>query len=194
MNAFDPIKPEGFISEQQLKQIVPAIKAVNLQYAHLISKVVEGWTKQAACAFIAQLAHESASFNYVREIASGESYEGRIDLGNIHPGDGKKFKGRGLIQVTGRNNYRSCSIALFGDTRLIDNPELLEIPVNALASAVWFWNSRNLSEIMNQPNDWTKVFRGKTYNRFEWVTLRINGGQNGIMERKSFFERALNLL
>lgn len=195
MNAFDPIKdPEGYITEQQLKQIVPSIKAVNLRYAGLISKAVDGWTKQAVSAFVAQLAHESGSFNYVREIASGAAYEGRKDLGNTQPGDGIKFRGRGLIQITGRNNYKSCSIALFGDSRLLYNPELLELPVNALASAVWFWNSRNLSEIMNQPPGWVKEFKGKTYDRFEWVTLRINGGQNGIAERKSFFERALNTL
>ena len=83
--------------------------------------------------FLAQVAHESGGFNYVRELASGEAYEGRASLGNTEPGDGVRFKGRGLIQITGRENYHACGIALGLD--LTENPELLEEPLNAARSA-----------------------------------------------------------
>ena len=184
------------ITPSNLKKIIPAAKQANLdKYADSLNRELEGWTKQSAAAFIAQIAHESGSLKYVREIESGAAYEGRKDLGNIEPGDGVKFKGRGLIQITGRNNYKACSISIFGaEGMLLHAPELLEQPKYAVKSAIWFWNTRNLSDIMNKPDDWVRVFRNKTYNRFEWVTLKINGGQNGIKERKEFFERALSVL
>lgn len=182
------------MTTDQLKEIVPSIKEKNLIYADYISTLTEGWTKKAKAGFVAQLAHESGAFNYVREIASGAAYEGRADLGNTEPGDGKKFRGRGLIQITGRNNYKNCSIFLFGDNRLLDNPEILEQPEFAIKSAVWFWDYKALSNIMNKPDGWVHVFKGKNYDAFEWVTLRINGGQNGIEERKKYYQRALSVL
>ena len=94
------------MTREQLKQICPAIKDKNLQYADYISIATAKWSRDAKAAFVAQLAHESGAFNYVREIASGRAYEGRKDLGNVMVGDGMKFKGRGLIQITGRANYR----------------------------------------------------------------------------------------
>lgn len=183
------------MTEDQLKYITPSIKASNLTYAPLITEAmakykIEGLEPQAA--FIAQLAHESGSFNYTREIASGKAYEGRKDLGNNQPGDGVKFKGRGLIQVTGKINYLAVSKYLFGDNRLLATPELLEQPKWAVESACWFWNSRSLSNVMILGKD--RIFKGKKYSPFEWVTLRINGGQNGIEERKRFYERALHIL
>lgn len=124
--------------------------------------------------FLAQIAHESGGFHYVREIASGEAYEGRADLGNTQPGDGRKFRGRGLIQITGRANYAACSRALFGDDRLLEQPDLLEQPILAVRSAGWFWQSRNLGAIED----------------FERLTRRINGGLNGIADRYAYLGRA----
>lgn len=124
--------------------------------------------------FLAQLAHESGGFLYVRELASGADYEGRANLGNTQPGDGKRFRGRGLIQITGRANYTDCSRALFGDDRLLDSPELLEQPDLACRSAGWFWASRKLAGIED----------------FERLTRRINGGTNGLADRYAYLGRA----
>lgn len=125
--------------------------------------------------FLAQVAHESGGFNYVRELASGAAYEGREDLGNTEPGDGVRFKGRGLIQITGRSNYRDCGVDLGLD--LLANPELLEEPTNAARSAGWFWNSRNLNEIAD---------RGDT----KAITKKINGGLNGYQDRLTYLTLA----
>ncbi|KAF0844318.1 putative chitinase [Methylovorus glucosotrophus] len=133
-------------------------------------------------AFLAQIAHESGELRYTRELASGEAYEGRASLGNTEPGDGKRFKGRGLIQITGRANYKACSNALYGDElTLIKYPELLEKPKDACRSACWFWKSRGL----NAPAD---------AGDFEKITRRINGGLNGYDDRLKYYARAKKAL
>lgn len=132
-------------------------------------------------AFLAQLAHESGSLKYVRELASGEAYEGRRDLGNTEPGDGVRFRGRGLIQITGRTNYRACSLGLFGDERLLEQPELLETPVNACRSAAWFWQTMNLNALAD-------------IGAFRPITKAINGGFNGYEDRLTYYERAKAVL
>lgn len=125
-------------------------------------------TPQRKAAFLAQLAHESGSLKYVREIADGSAYEGRADLGNTQPGDGPRYKGRGLIQITGRANYLSCGIAL--GLSLVDHPELLEEPLNASRSAGWFWQTKNLNKYADR-------------NMFATITKIINGGYNGLDDR-----------
>ena len=85
-------------------------------------------TRSRQAAFLAQIGHESGSLVYVKEMGGPSyfaKYDGRKDLGNTQPGDGAKFCGRGLIQVTGRANYRTASQVLFGDERLLFSPELL---------------------------------------------------------------------
>lgn len=138
-------------------------------------------TPKREAAFIAQLAHESGSFRYVREIASGKAYEGRVDLGNTEPGDGVRFKGRGLIQITGRANYQACSVALFGDDRLVASPVLLETPPEACRSAAWFWKSRSLNNLAD-------------LGKFLSITKRINGGTNGLADREAYYKRAKEVL
>ena len=136
-------------------------------------------SQKRECAFLAQIAHESGELRYVRELASGEQYEGRDDLGNTEPGDGARFRGRGLIQVTGRDNYDACGSALGLD--LLRQPELLELPVNACRSAGWFWKSRGLNEIADTGG-------------FEVITRRINGGLTGYADRLAYFRRAQQTL
>lgn len=130
-------------------------------------------TRQAA--FLAQIGHESGSLRYVRELATGGAYEGRADLGNTEPGDGIKFKGRGLIQITGKANYAACGSALGED--LIGTPELLELPELAARSAGWWWKAHGCNELADSEN-------------FQKLTKRINGGLTGLDERMAIWKRA----
>ena len=131
--------------------------------------------------FLGQIAHESGSLRYTREIASGAAYEGRGDLGNTQPGDGMRYKGRGLIQITGRANYSACSRALYGDARLIARPELLEDILPACRSAAWFWHRAQLNTRAD-----TGDIRG--------ITRVINGGYNGFAERLTGYATACKAL
>lgn len=130
-------------------------------------------------AFLAQVAHESGELRYVRELASGEAYEGRLDLGNTERGDGARFRGRGLLQITGRANYRSCGAALGVD--LVSDPVLLEQPELAARSAGWFWETKGLNEFADK-------------GAFLLITKRINGGTRGWAERWAYYERSREVL
>jgi putative chitinase len=136
-------------------------------------------TPRRQAAFLAQLAHESGSLRYVKEIADGSAYEGRKDLGNTSPGDGVKYRGRGLIQVTGKANYTACGLALGLD--LLSSPELLETPENACRSAGWFWQ-------------WKKLNEHADADRFGALTRAINGGYNGLDDRISHWLRIRRIL
>jgi putative chitinase len=170
------------ITLDELKKIMPyAGRRAEFYIDHLNSAMDEFGidTPQRQAAFLAQIAHESGSLNYVKELASGKDYEGRKDLGNVESGDGVRFKGRGLIQITGRDNYRACGQVL--DLPLIDNPELLETPENACRSAGWFWQSRGLNELADKGD-------------FLLITKRVNGGTNGYKDRLAYYERAQQVL
>lgn len=132
-------------------------------------------------AFLAQVAHESGELRYVRELASGEAYETRTDLGNTpeRDGDGPRYRGRGLIQITGGDNYRACGAALGAD--FISSPELLELPSFAARSAGWFWATKELNELADKGD-------------FLLITRRINGGTNGWKARVGYYERAKEVL
>lgn len=118
--------------------------------------------------FMAQLTHESGSFRYMEEIASGQAYEGRKDLGNTEAGDGKRFKGRGPIQLTGRANYRRVGRALGID--LESNPTIAAVPSIGLLTACYFWKDAGLNELADADE------AGK-------ITRAINGGTNGLQDR-----------
>ena len=171
------------ITLEDLRRICPLTKAAVLEKfveplnAAMIEFEINNPARETA--FLAQVAHESGGFNYVRELASGEAYEGRADLGNVEPGDGAKFRGRGLIQITGRSNYRDCGAALGFD--LLGDPVLLERPVLAARSAGWFWQTKNLNARADVGD-----FRG--------ITKKINGGLNGWADRVAYFERAQQVL
>ncbi len=137
-------------------------------------------TRQAA--FIAQLAHESGQLVYVKELASGSAYEGRKDLGNTSPGDGVKYKGRGLIQITGKVNYIAIMMALGIDC--VEHPELLEEPVNACRVSGWFWSTHSLNALADI----------NTADSFVTITRRINGGINGLADRQGFWQTAKQVL
>ena len=148
-------------------------------------------TPSAIGAWVANVAIESANFKRTLEFASGEAYEGRKDLGNVILGDGPKFKGRGLIQLTGRNIYRECSRAIYGNECLLITPSLLESPEAAVLSACWYFQSREILQICNEPETWS---RDAKYNKIQYIRLRINGGQNDIGPVTECYERARKIL
>lgn len=155
----------------ELLQAIPFAKERANVYAAPLSAAMAEFditTPQRQAAFLAQIAHESASLRFVLEIATGQAYEGRLDLGNTVAGDGPRFKGRGLLQITGRRNYLACGAAL--GVSLVTAPQLLETPTLAARSAGWFWKSRGLNVHADR-------------DQFVALTRAINGGINGLEER-----------
>ena len=124
--------------------------------------------------FLAQMAHESGNFRYDEEIASGQAYEGRADLGNTQPGDGVRYKGRGYIQLTGRANYRDYGNRLGVD--LENNPDLAKDPNIAADIAIAYWQQRV---------DRNAARAGDVRT----VTRNINGGLNGLADRQNKFDK-----
>ncbi|MBK5408010.1 glycoside hydrolase family 19 protein [Pseudomonas sp. TH34] len=146
-------------------------------------------TPKRIAAFLAHIGHESGELRYVRELGS-DQYLSKYDTGTLAArlgntpeadGDGQKYRGRGLIQITGRRNYLACSQALFGDERLLQQPELLEQPQWACESAAWFWQSNGLNELADK-------------DQFTTITRRINGGLNGLENRMQLWARAKAVL
>jgi putative chitinase len=167
------------VTREMLAAVMPLASQSNLdRYAWPLADACAEYgidTPARAAAFLAQIAHESGSLKFVRELATGDAYEGRKDLGNTQPGDGRRFKGRGLIQITGRANYQAVSTALGLD--LIHDPAQLEQPGPACRSAGWFWNTRKLNPLADA-------------GAFAQITRRINGGLNGYDDRLAYYERA----
>lgn len=141
------------LSNNQLKEIYPNSTQSNRdKYLPFLNKYFDKYkvnTSDRMAAFLAQIGHESAELRYVEEIASGSAYEGRKDLGNIQKGDGVRYKGRGLIQVTGRSNYTAISKDLGVD--FVSNPKLLQEPEYAVLCAFWYWDKHKLNELSDLP-------------------------------------------
>jgi putative chitinase len=155
-------------------------------------------TAQEYAHFLAQACHETDHFRTLREYASGLAYEGRKDLGNFRAGDGPRFKGRGIFQTTGRANYLHLGVRRGRQDLFVKNPELLESPEYAVWSACEFWQSRNLSDIANFDDGARikKKFRGQVIeiSPIEYISMAINGGRNGLAQRKAFYLRAKAVL
>lgn len=142
-------------------------------------------TPQRVAAFLAQVSHESGGFRWIRELwgptPAQARYEGRADLGNTEPGDGKLFMGRGLIQVTGRANY--CHVrdglrdAGFDAPDFEESPQRMENMQWAAMSAAFFWQKHGLNELADAGD-------------FEHITRRINGGLNGQANRVEIWAAA----
>ena len=174
------------ITPQQLLQILPNAGPVAGVFVPVLNAAMGHYQIVGAkrvAAFIAQIGHESGQLKYVKEIwgptAAQARYEGRKDLGNTVAGDGAKYRGRGLIQITGRANYMACGEGLGLD--LIKQPELLEKPQHACMSAAWFWATKGLSTLADA-------------GQFDKITQRINGGQNGAADRQALYVLALKVL
>ena len=171
------------MTTEQLKKIAIYATTANINvYTPLLNKFMHEYNicgKLREAAFLATVIHESGSFRYTREIASGKAYEGRKDLGNIYKGDGERFRGRALIQLTGRANYQEVSNALKVD--FISNPELLEQPGYATESSCWWWSSRDLNRLADM-------------GKFKEITRKVNGGYTHLKEREFYYEKALKTL
>ena len=166
----------------QLRQIMPMARYRALEFLAPLNDTMAEFdisTPARQASFLSQIGHESGQLRYVKELASGNAYEGRLSLGNTQPGDGIRYKGRGLIQITGRANYTACMLAL--DIDCVEHPEILETPANACRSAGWFWKSHGLNELADTGNQIA-------------VTRRINGGTNGLDDRLALFNVAKGVL
>ena len=168
----------GQAASPKAKPIKPAAKAAPKPYVPVTKSPFEISLRKAAigakivgaelAAFLGQCAHESAKFTTTKEFADGSQYEGRKDLGNVKPGDGVRYKGRGFIQITGRANYTAAAKDLGID--LVNHPELAEKPDVAAKVSLWYWKTRVQPKISNFAN--TKA-----------VTKKVNGGVNGLQDR-----------
>lgn len=159
----------GRLSASRYAQLAPGITQA-LQRANCT-------TVNRAAMFCAQVGTESGGLQWMEELASGAEYEGRKDLGNIYPGDGKRFKGRGPIQITGRNNYTRLSAWAHAKgyvptaTYFVDHPEKLSDLQYVWLGPVWYWTvARNMNAYADRGD-----IRG--------ATLAVNGGTNGLADR-----------
>jgi len=169
------------ITEQILKNLCPYAKP------NILKDIVNNFNELApapqfdvttdlrVCHFFAQAAVETDWFKTLQEYASGDQYENRKDLGNTQPGDGRRYKGRGIFQTTGRYNYDAAGKKMGLD--LINNPQLLLEPRNAVLSALYYWQGRNMNAIADRDN-------------IDEASRAVNGGYNGYEHRV----QALNIL
>lgn len=174
------------ITADQLQQVMGCSAETATIYIGPINLALERYeinTPARIAAFLAQIGHESGGLRWVREIwgptLAQQRYEGRKDLGNTQPGDGRRYMGRGLIQITGRANYAAVGEALGIDC--VISPEVLESPLYAALSAGWYWHKRKLNGFADDGD-------------FVSITRRINGGTNGLEDRRTRHRIALAAL
>lgn len=178
-------KAISIINLEQFAYIMKTAKRANLElhlpFTNDCMKMYDITTVLRKQHFLAQVGHESMSLKYMHEIASGAAYEGRGDLGNTQPGDGRKFRGHGPIQLTGRNNHTQF-FEYIGRPELINTPEILESDLGlAWKASGWYWLSRQLNKYADRDD-------------IRAVTLRINGGYNGLADRKQYLQRAKEVI
>lgn len=154
-------------------------------------------TPNRILAFLSQVGTESGGLKWTQELASGSAYEGRKDLGNIYAGDGVKFKGRGLIQLTGRANYEAMSKKVGKD--LVNNPQLVEEPDLAVEVSTIFWRDRvrnglNLNQWADKFNLKQPISSNENWDVHTNITKAINGGTNGINDRANRLEQGMELV
>ncbi len=170
----------------KLRGIMPNANAVriNRYFNPLVTMMAQSQinTPLRIAHFLAQLGHESGDLLYNEELADGSAYEGRTDLGNTETGDGPRFKGRGLIQLTGRSNYIAYGAYKVRDFVTGTNNTLIATDaILAVDVACWFWTTHGLNALADADD----------VNR---ITKKINGGYNGLADRKAHLERAKCLL
>jgi putative chitinase len=176
--------PEGpGITLEQLRTVMPNCSELRatelLPHLNAAMAAADITTPQRQAAFLAQLAFVSGQLNLLEEPDSGEQYEGREELGNVQPGDGPRYKGRGPLLLTGRANYRAAGKALGID--LENNPERAADPEVGFRVAGWSWTSRDLNTVADQGD-------------FEEITRRFLGRDTVLPRHMAFYRRALTML
>lgn len=170
------------VTREQVIRIMPAAKGRVDRFLVFINRYAPEFgitTSLRMAHYLAQVAHESAELKYTKELASGAEYEGRKDLGNTSRGDGVRYKGRGLIQLTGKANYKAYKEYCGFD--VVAKPELLEQPLGATRSSMWYWQTHGLNALSDKDD-------------IKAVTRRINGGYNGLADREKYLTRAKKAL
>ena len=170
------------VTREQILEIMPNAKAKVDAFLPYINGYAEAFqidTPKRMAHFLAQIAHESGELRYTKEIASGKAYEGRKDLGNTHKGDGVRYKGRGLIQITGRANY--SKYAGYCGYDVVEKPGLLEQPLGATRSSMWIFDTFGCNELADEDN--LKAIRRK-----------INGGYKGLDKCEEYLKRSKRAL
>ncbi|MDO5683789.1 MAG: peptidoglycan DD-metalloendopeptidase family protein [Propionibacteriaceae bacterium] len=174
----DAMAPTG-MTRQRAQELLPHMETA--------MRAAGCTTVERAAMWCAQIGHESAGLRYMEEIADGSAYEGRRDLGNVHPGDGRRFKGSGPIQLTGRANFRAfttwCRAQGHSTIDFEAQPHLVrEQPRWGFLAASWYWTAaRPQINAMADRRD------------LDGVTRAINGGLNGISDRRQRYQRCLAL-
>lgn len=173
--------PEGLTQEKfHLIMLNARQQKLDLFYQPVVDRMKAAGidTPLRTAHFLAQTGHESGDLLYTEELASGQAYEGRTDLGNTQAGDGPKFKGRGLIQLTGRANYVAYGKSIGQDLTINGNwTNVATDPSLAVDVACWFWTKHNLNALADTDD-------------LETITHRVNGGLNGLPDRQDHLERA----
>jgi putative chitinase len=179
------------ITNDALRRIMPRLSGERCtQYLPHLQQAMEEFgisEPLRKAAFLAQIAHESGEFRFMEEIWGPTDAQRRYEpqselaqrLGNTEVGDGKRFKGRGPIQVTGRANYQRYGQLLGID--LVNNPVLAASPEVSFRIAGLYWQKNGLNELADQ-------------EMFKSITKRINGGFNGLEDRRRYYETARNVL
>lgn len=171
----------GIVTEEQVAAFIAQTTHESASYTRLVENLNYGaqglmttWpTRFKSLAYANQYARQPIKIaNLV--------YANRLGNGDEASGEGWKYRGRGLIQLTGKDNYRACSKAMYGDERLVANPDLLLTPEGALTSACWYWNRRKLNDILPKGID--------------AVSVAVNGGKIGLAERATKYNAALKVL
>ena len=174
------------VTKEQILQIMPnAAKYVDkyLVYINGYSELFKIDTPLRMAHFLAQIAHESSELRYAKELGNKNYFvmydHGKLKqmLGNLKDGDGYKYRGRGLIQITGRANYQAYQNSGYCKGNIMDEPQLLEQPLGAVKSAMWWWWKHGLNEKAD-------------IDSFLAITKTINGGTNGLESRRTFLKRA----
>lgn len=154
------------------KRVEEFVRSFN-QYAEIFGIT----TPLRVAHYIAQVAHETGQLQWLEELASGQQYEGRKDLGNIYKGDGRRFKGRGYLQTTGRVNYKKYALSGYCQGDLMRHPEWLAKQPGCQKASMFFWKTHGLNELADS-------------DKAEAITRRINGGANGLAQRLYYLRKA----